>query len=69
MFDLQSHFTLAFGGLVLDVNIVRDGMTVTRIGDSEEHRKVKFYSDEEFELFLKMELRRRILNNKTPNGQ
>ena len=68
MFSLQSHFTLVFSGLVLDVNIVRDCMTVTRIGDNEGHRKVKFYSDSEFELFLKMELRRR-LRNKPPNGQ
>ena len=70
MFDLQSHFTLAFGTLVLDVNIVRDGMTVTRIGENnEEHRKVKFYSESEFELFLKMELRRRLLMNCALNGQ
>lgn len=61
MFDLQSHFALVFDQLVLDVSIVRDSMTVSRFGEEhEEHRKVKFYSDEEFELFLKMELRRRL---------
>ena len=61
MFDLQSHFTLVFDQLVLDVSIVRDSMTVSRFGEEhEEHRKVKFHSDAEFELFLKMELRRRL---------
>ena len=60
MFDLQSLFTVVFDQLVLDVQIVRDSMTVSRFGEQEEHRKVKFYSDAEFELFLKMELRRRL---------
>jgi hypothetical protein len=60
IFDLQSHFTLCFRQLVLDVNIVRDTMTIDRLGDFDEHRKVKFHSDEEFEIFLKMELRRRL---------
>ena len=61
MFDLQSHFTMCFRQLVLDVSIVRDTMTVVRLGDTEEHRKVRFHTDKEFELFLKMELRRRLL--------
>jgi hypothetical protein len=68
IFDLQSHFTLHFRRLVLDINIVRDGMTVTRMGD-DEYRKVKFHSDTEFEVFLKMELRRRLRNIKNGGGQ
>jgi len=65
IFDLQSHFTLCFRRLVLDVHIIRDGLTVTSIGEEiGEYRKVKFHSDVEFELFLKMELRRRLRNNK-----
>ena len=60
IFDLQSHFTLRFCEFVLDVNIVRDGMTVTRMDGDSNYRKVQFYSDEEFELYLKMELRRQL---------
>jgi hypothetical protein len=57
IFDLQSHFTLSFQDLVLDVSIVRDGMTVTQI-DEDIPKKVKFHSDGEFEVFLKIQLRR-----------
>jgi hypothetical protein len=64
IFDLQSHFTLSFRQLVLDVTIVRDSMTVNSLGDGDVHRKVKFHSDAEFELFLKIELRRRLLISK-----
>ena len=60
MFDLQSHFTLQFFKFVLDVNIVRDSMTVTRMDGDSNYRKVQFFSDHEFELYLKMELRRQL---------
>ena len=60
VFDLQSHFTLRFQQLVLDVTIVRDSMTVTQIAEGGEHRKVHFHSEKEFEIFLKMELRRHL---------
>jgi hypothetical protein len=60
MFDLQSHFTLSFRQLVVDVNIVRDSLTVTRMEGDSNYRKVQFFSDAEFELYLKMELRRQI---------
>ena len=60
IFDLQSHFTLNFWQLVLDVNIVRDSMTVTRLEGDSNYRKVQFFSEDEFELFLKMELKRQL---------
>jgi hypothetical protein len=60
MFDLQSHFTLSFRQLVVDVNIVRDSLTVTRMEGDSNYRKVQFFSDAEFELYLKMELRRQM---------
>jgi hypothetical protein len=58
IFDLQSHFTLSFQDLIIDVNIVRDGLTVTQIDDDDIHKKVKFHSDTEFEVFLKIQLHR-----------
>lgn len=60
VFDLQSHFTLCFQDFVVDATIVRDSMTVTRLAEGGEHRKVHFHSDKEFEIFLKMELRRQL---------
>mmetsp|Transcript_40510 Transcript_40510/g.97773 ORF Transcript_40510/g.97773 Transcript_40510/m.97773 type:complete len:589 (+) Transcript_40510:1-1767(+) len=60
IFDLQSHFTISFQHMVLDVSIVRDSMTVTQIDDDDVHKKVKFHSDFEFEIFLKMQLRRNL---------
>lgn len=56
--DLQSHFVLSFQGLVLDVSIVRDSLTVTQLDEDDIHKKVKFHSDSEFEVFLKIHLRR-----------
>jgi hypothetical protein len=60
IFDLQSHFTLSFRHFVLDVNIVRDSMTVSRTVEDSINRKTQFFSDDEFELYLKMELRRQL---------
>jgi hypothetical protein len=64
VFDLQSHFTLRFRQLVLDVHILRDSMTVARIiddeGEQSANRKVQFHSDAEFEVFLKMDLKRQL---------
>ena len=59
IFDLQSHLTISFERMVLDVSIVRDSMTVTQI-DDDVHKKVKFHSEFEFEIFLKMQLRRNL---------
>ena len=60
MFDLQSHFTISFQSLVLDLSIAQDTLNISRFGEFEEHRKVKFHTDTEFEMFLKMELKRRL---------
>jgi hypothetical protein len=60
VFDLHSHFTLSFRDLVLDTTIVRDSMTVCRVSESGEHRKVHFHSDKAFETYLKMELARQL---------
>jgi hypothetical protein len=60
LFDLHSHFTLCFQHLAVDVTIVRDSMTVCRVAEGGEHRKVNFRSDREFEIFLKLELKRQL---------
>lgn len=65
VFELESHFTLAFRHLVLDVNIARDGMTVTRIDEEGSHRKTHFHSEQEFEIFTRMELQRQLKNQPT----
>ncbi len=60
IFDLHSHFTLSFRDLILDVTIVRDSMTVCRVAEGGEHRKVHFHSDKAFEVFLRIELQRQL---------
>jgi len=60
LFDLHSYFTLSFRRVTLDVTIVCESMSVCMIGEQGEHRKVDFHSDKEFELFLKLELRRQL---------
>ena len=74
LFDLHARFCLTFGqSLTIDVTIVRDDMTVVTQSDwsnkpssagqsscSTAYRKVQFRSDSEFEIFLKIELRRVI---------
>ena len=72
LFDSQSHFCVSFGSaLTIDVTLVRDEMVVTSYGSttgvdgtSGEYRKVKFYSDAEFEIFLKIEIRRLLRRQK-----
>lgn len=72
LFDSQSHFCVSFGSaLTIDVTLVRDEMIVTSYGSangadgtSGEYRKVKFYSDAEFEIFLKLEVRRLLRQQK-----
>ncbi|KAL3938756.1 MAG: hypothetical protein SGBAC_006406 [Bacillariaceae sp.] len=59
IFELQSNLTISFEHMVLDGSIVRDSMIVTQI-DDEVHKKVKLHSDFEFEIFLKMQLRRNL---------
>jgi hypothetical protein len=73
LFDLHTRFCLSFGqSLTIDVAIVRDEMTVITQNEwsnkassagqssSTAYRKVKFRSDAEFEIFLKIELQRSI---------
>ena len=60
LFDMHSHFTLSFKQLVLDVTIARDELTVTSIGVDGSFRKVHFSSENDFEMFLKMQLSRRL---------
>ena len=67
-FDLHSQCTLCFLGDCLDVSIERDEMTVTSIGDGG-YRQVSFYSDSEFEIFLKMEIRRRIRSRRVHKAE
>ena len=65
LFGMHSRFVLSYGSnLTIDVTIVRDEMTITTFDVSGggggstlggAYRKVKFHSDAEFEIFLKME--------------
>ena len=59
LFDTQSQFTFRYRKLVLDVKIERERMTVTSFGAGEFCR-VSFHSEEEFRIFLRMELRKQI---------
>ena len=72
LLDLQSHFTLSFEQLVLDVTILRASMTVTSMSlDTEPpgiHRKVTFHSDREFEVYLKFQLGRQLQKAKEEQG-
>lgn len=60
LFDLHSKFTICCGQLVIDGLISRDKLTVTRIDESEAFRKAHFHTEKEFEMYLKLELRRQI---------
>lgn len=72
LFDSHSQFCVSFGtALTIDVTIVRDEMVVTSYGSSTgtdgtggDYRKVKFSSDAEFEIFLKLEVRRLLRQQK-----
>ncbi len=61
MFDLHSKFTLCCRQLVVDGVISRDALTITKVTeDTEDYRKVHFHTEKEFEIYLKMELRRQM---------
>jgi hypothetical protein len=66
-FDLHSQCTLCFLDDCLDVSIERDEMTVTSIGD-DGYRQVSFHLDAEFEMYLKMEIRRSIRSQHEHEG-
>mmetsp|Transcript_39708 Transcript_39708/g.95819 ORF Transcript_39708/g.95819 Transcript_39708/m.95819 type:complete len:844 (-) Transcript_39708:36-2567(-) len=58
IFDLHSQFSIGFRNVALDVSISGPSMVVTRIANGATYRKVCFRSEEEFEVYLKLELRR-----------
>jgi hypothetical protein len=60
VFDLHSKFTICCRQLVLDGGISRDNLVITRITETNDYRKVRFQSDKEFELYLKLELQRQM---------
>jgi len=60
VFDLQSHVTVCFQDFCVDVSVDRDGMNVTSTGNEDEYQNVEFNSDVEFEIFLKLQIRRRL---------
>mmetsp|Transcript_2399 Transcript_2399/g.5735 ORF Transcript_2399/g.5735 Transcript_2399/m.5735 type:complete len:661 (-) Transcript_2399:30-2012(-) len=61
MFDLHSKFTICCRQLVVDGVISRDALTITKVTeDTEDYRKVHFRTEKEFEIYLKMELRRQM---------
>ena len=60
VFDLHSKFTICCRQLVVDGIISRDDLTITRVADSEDYRKVHFHTDREFEIYLKLELQRQM---------
>eukprot|EP00536_Pseudo-nitzschia_multiseries_P007716 jgi/Psemu1/287316/fgenesh1_pg.184_\ len=62
IFDLHSKFTMYCRQLVVDGMIARDVLTVTKIDEeTEDYRKVHFRTEKEFELYLKLELRRQMM--------
>lgn len=60
IFDLHSQFTLSFRRLVIDAVISGDNMTITSVAEGVGYRKTHFWSEQEFEMYLKMELKRAI---------
>lgn len=60
IFDLSSYFTVCFRSWSVDVHLVRDQVTVTRLLDDSNYHKASFYSDAEFELFLMFSVRKEL---------
>ena len=61
MFDLHSKFTICCRQLVVDGIVSRDTLTMTKVtDDTEDYRKVHFRTEIEFELYLKLELKRQM---------
>lgn len=58
LFDVQSQFTFRFRNLVLDVKIEREKMSVSSFDGG--FCQVSFYSEEEFRIFLRMELTKQL---------
>lgn len=60
IFDLHSKFVVCCRQLVLDGILSRDDLTMTKITEDEDYRKVHFRTENEFELYLKLELQREL---------
>ncbi|KAG7344162.1 hypothetical protein IV203_022170 [Nitzschia inconspicua] len=60
IFDLHSKFTISCRHYVVDGVIARDNITLTRITDAEDYRKARFHSEKEFEVYLRLELKRHL---------
>jgi len=70
VFDLHAQFALSFRSWVADAHLVNEELTVTSTDSEDEDegvvsaasfRKVKFNSDAQFELFLKLQLERLMM--------
>jgi hypothetical protein len=61
IFDLNSKFTICCRRLLLDGAISRNSLVMTRITEeTNDYRKVRFQSEREFQIYLKLELQRQI---------
>jgi hypothetical protein len=60
IFDLHSKFTMCCERFVADGVIAGDMLTLTRITDSGDYRKLHFQSEKELETYLCLELKRQI---------
>lgn len=58
LFDSHAHFTLSFRSWSIDASIACEELVVTSVNEDSGFRKVKFHSDSEFELYLKLQLGR-----------
>jgi hypothetical protein len=60
IFDLHSRFTVCFRRLLIDAEILCDELTVTRITETGDYQKVHLHSESEFELYLKLAIKRQL---------
>lgn len=58
VFDPHSQFSLTFRSWSIDVHLACEQLTITRTSDDGDYQKVKFQSDSQFELYLKIALHR-----------
>jgi hypothetical protein len=65
MFDLQSHFSLKFLSWLVDICVSGDELTVTSTSALGDYQKVKFHSDSELELYIKMAIQKLLREAKT----
>ncbi|KAL3918388.1 MAG: hypothetical protein SGILL_004258 [Bacillariaceae sp.] len=60
IFNLHSKFTLCCQQFVVDGVIATDSLTLTRVTNTDDYRKVHLRSENEFEAYLRLELKRQI---------